>query len=97
MHHPLHAAATPDTLKASSLRIALVTETFAPEVNGVAMTLGRLVQGLLARGHQVEVVRPRQPGPADSGAPDPWQSSRWRSSRGCTATTPVRCSRRMAG
>ena len=27
------------------LRIALVTETFLPEVNGVAMTLGRLVTG----------------------------------------------------
>jgi glycosyltransferase involved in cell wall biosynthesis len=44
----------------SSLRIALVTETFAPEVNGVAMTLGHLVQGLLRRGHAVQLVRPRQ-------------------------------------
>ncbi len=48
-----------------SLRIALVTETFAPEVNGVAMTLGRLVDGLLQRGHAVQVVRPRQPGADD--------------------------------
>ncbi len=46
----------------SSLRIALVTETFPPEVNGVAMTLGRLVEGLLQRGHAVQIVRPRQPG-----------------------------------
>lgn len=44
----------------SCLRIALVTETFAPEVNGVAMTLGRLVDGLLARGHSVQLVRPCQ-------------------------------------
>jgi glycosyltransferase involved in cell wall biosynthesis len=44
----------------SSLRIAIVTETFPPEVNGVAMTLGRIVQGLLHRGHAVQVVRPRQ-------------------------------------
>jgi hypothetical protein len=29
-------------------------------VNGVAMTLGRMVQGLLARGHRVSLVRPRQ-------------------------------------
>ncbi|WP_221032981.1 glycosyltransferase family 4 protein [Actomonas aquatica] len=42
------------------MRITLVTETFRPEVNGVAMTLGRLVDGLRERGHVVEVVRPRQ-------------------------------------
>lgn len=42
------------------MRIALVTETYPPEVNGVAMTLSRLVGGLRARGHEVEVVRPRQ-------------------------------------
>jgi glycosyltransferase involved in cell wall biosynthesis len=46
--------------KPASLRIAVVTETFAPEVNGVAMTLGRVVDGLLQRGHAVQVVRPRQ-------------------------------------
>ena len=44
----------------TSLRIAIVTETFPPEVNGVAMTLGRIVEGLLQRGHAVQVVRPRQ-------------------------------------
>ncbi len=42
------------------MRLTLVTETFPPEVNGVAMTLGRLVAGLAHRGHQVQVVRPRQ-------------------------------------
>jgi glycosyltransferase involved in cell wall biosynthesis len=42
------------------MRIALVTETYPPEVNGVAMTLSRLVGGLRARGHEVQVVRPRQ-------------------------------------
>jgi glycosyltransferase involved in cell wall biosynthesis len=45
---------------AEVLRISLVTETWPPEINGVAMTLGRLVDGLAARGHRVEVVRPRQ-------------------------------------
>ena len=44
----------------ASLRIAIVTETFPPEVNGVAMTLGRIVEGLLQLGHAVQVVRPRQ-------------------------------------
>ncbi|MCF3652147.1 glycosyltransferase family 1 protein [Synoicihabitans lomoniglobus] len=37
-----------------------MTETFLPEVNGVAMTLGRLVGGLRERGFDVEVIRPRQ-------------------------------------
>lgn len=43
-----------------SLRIDFITETFPPEVNGVAMTVGRLVDGLRRRGHQVTVFRPRQ-------------------------------------
>ncbi|MBI3526151.1 MAG: glycosyltransferase family 1 protein [Betaproteobacteria bacterium] len=42
------------------LRIALVTETYPPEINGVAMTLGRMVDGLLRRGHAIQLVRPRQ-------------------------------------
>ncbi|MCP8463220.1 glycosyltransferase family 1 protein [Pseudomonas sp. ZM23] len=42
------------------LRIALISETFPPEINGVANTLGRLAAGLLRRGHQIQVVRPRQ-------------------------------------
>jgi glycosyltransferase involved in cell wall biosynthesis len=42
------------------LQVALVTETYAPEVNGVAMTLGRLTAGLIERGHRVRIVRPRQ-------------------------------------
>jgi glycosyltransferase involved in cell wall biosynthesis len=42
------------------LRIALVTETYPPEINGVAMTLGRMVEGLSQRGHHIQVVRPRQ-------------------------------------
>lgn len=44
----------------SQLRIALVTETYPPEINGVAMTLGRMVDGLLQRGHAVQLIRPRQ-------------------------------------
>ena len=42
------------------LRIACVTETYPPEVNGVAMTMARLVEGLQQRGHFVALVRPRQ-------------------------------------
>lgn len=42
------------------LHIALVTETWRPEINGVAMTLGHLTDGLRQRGHRFTLVRPRQ-------------------------------------
>ncbi|MDY7559058.1 glycosyltransferase family 1 protein [Pseudomonas sp. 10B1] len=42
------------------LHVTLITETFPPEINGVANTLGRLCDGLRLRGHRVELVRPRQ-------------------------------------
>ena len=42
------------------MRYAIVTETYPPEVNGVALTVHGLETGLRARGHQVDVVRPRQ-------------------------------------
>jgi UDP-2,3-diacylglucosamine pyrophosphatase LpxH/glycosyltransferase involved in cell wall biosynthesis len=38
------------------MHIEIVTDTFAPDVNGVAMTLGRLTEGLRRRGHQVHVT-----------------------------------------
>jgi glycosyltransferase involved in cell wall biosynthesis len=44
------------------MKIALVTETWPPEINGVAMTLSRLTAGLRVRGHRVDLVRPRQAG-----------------------------------
>jgi glycosyltransferase involved in cell wall biosynthesis len=44
------------------LRIAVVTETYPPEINGVAMTMGRLVEGLLAKNHHIRLIRPRQVG-----------------------------------
>jgi glycosyltransferase involved in cell wall biosynthesis len=40
--------------------ICIVTETYSPEVNGVAMTLSHLVKGLRRQGHAVSVVRPRR-------------------------------------
>ncbi|WP_230970988.1 glycosyltransferase family 4 protein [Nitrogeniibacter aestuarii] len=51
------------------LRVAVVTETYPPEVNGVAMTTGRLVSQLIEMGHIVTLVRPRQ-GAADIPAQD---------------------------
>ena len=44
----------------AQLFISIVTETYPPEVNGVAMTTARLVVGLMRRGHRICLVRPRQ-------------------------------------
>jgi len=54
-------------LRRGPLELALVTETFPPEVNGVAMTVGRLVEAMERRGHRVFLIRPRQ-GAADCAA-----------------------------
>lgn len=42
------------------MRYAIVSETYPPEINGVALTVQGLEQGLRARGHEVGLVRPRQ-------------------------------------
>ena len=52
------------------LRVAVVTETYPPEINGVAMTLGRMVTALQARDHDIQLIRPRQ-GPEDIPADMP--------------------------
>ncbi len=44
------------------MRIAMVTETYPPEVNGVARTIGLMAEGLAKRGHAIQLVRPRQNG-----------------------------------
>jgi glycosyltransferase involved in cell wall biosynthesis len=46
------------------MRYAIVTETYPPEVNGVALTVQGLETGLRSRGHAVQVIRPRQPADA---------------------------------
>ncbi|UPG96143.1 glycosyltransferase family 4 protein [Luteibacter aegosomatissinici] len=43
------------------MRVGIVTETYAPDVNGVAMTVQSLARGLLRRGHAVDLVRPIHP------------------------------------
>jgi glycosyltransferase involved in cell wall biosynthesis len=47
-------------MRRGGLRLTLVTETFPPEVNGVARTLGRWVEEFRSRGHRVQVIRPRR-------------------------------------
>ncbi|KQV60192.1 glycoside hydrolase [Pelomonas sp. Root1217] len=46
------------------MRIAYVTETFPPEINGVALTAERALRHLRDVGHDVQLIRPRQPGEA---------------------------------
>jgi glycosyltransferase involved in cell wall biosynthesis len=48
------------TLRAmtTSLHIELITETYPPDVNGVALTVQALEHGLRALGHRVALVRP---------------------------------------
>jgi glycosyltransferase involved in cell wall biosynthesis len=41
------------------MKISLVTDTYLPEVNGVTTVLATMRQGLLARGHAVQVIAPR--------------------------------------
>lgn len=53
----------------TQLRIAVVTETYPPEINGVAITLKRVVDGLRTRDHMVQLVRPRQAKEASQGTP----------------------------
>src|SRR5690606_32993007 len=52
----LQASVKPETC----MRYTIVTETYPPEVNGVALTVQELERGLRARGHDVELVRPRR-------------------------------------
>ncbi|MFY2764468.1 glycosyltransferase family 4 protein [Arenimonas sp. MALMAid1274] len=47
----------------------LVTETYPPDVNGVALTVQALEQGLRGLGHTVGLVRPQRD--EDSSRPDP--------------------------
>ena len=42
------------------LRIAIVTETWPPEINGVALSMMQLCQGLQRLGHKILLVRPIQ-------------------------------------
>lgn len=42
------------------MRIGIISETYPPEINGVALTVHGLAAGLAARGHDIDLVRPRQ-------------------------------------
>lgn len=53
------------------MRIAVITETYPPEVNGVALTVHGLVARMAADGHELMLVRPRQPGVSALPLPQP--------------------------
>ena len=57
------------------MRIAYVTETWPPELNGVSLTVERTVRYLRSRGHLVELIRPRQPDEAPLDAGDEFRSA----------------------
>lgn len=46
------------------LRVAIVSETYPPEVNGVALTVHALEEGLRSLGHPLQVIRPCRAGEA---------------------------------
>lgn len=50
-----------------NLRVAMVTETYPPEINGVSLTIEKLARGMQDRNHDIQVIRPRQ-------AQDDWQT-----------------------
>lgn len=50
----------------ASLRIGLFTDTYAPQVNGVSISLQLVSEGLTRRGHQVTVFAPNFPGYKDN-------------------------------
>lgn len=56
------------------MRIALVSDTYLPEVNGVTTVLATMRAGLLARGHAVQVIAPSYgaPGPDERGVVRRW-------------------------
>ncbi|MEB3767059.1 glycosyltransferase family 1 protein [Acinetobacter sp. MD2] len=57
--HNVHAIQLP-RVSDQKLKIAMVTETWPPELNGVAQSLMYLCQGLQNKGHQILLIRPEQ-------------------------------------
>src|ERR1700712_3037346 len=54
------------------MHIAYVTETFPPELNGVALTVERTVRHLREHGHAVQLIRPRQADEPALDTADEW-------------------------
>lgn len=52
------------------LNIAIVSETWPPEINGVALSVMQLAKGLQERGHRILLVRPDQKHQSSEFTPD---------------------------
>ncbi len=52
------------------LKIAIVTETWPPEINGVALSLLQLCKGLQQKGHKILLIRPEQKVPCHDFTPN---------------------------
>src|SRR6202012_4843820 len=52
-----------------SMRIAIITESFAPDLNGVANTVQRVAGHLVRRGHQPLIIAPEPAATAPAARP----------------------------
>lgn len=74
MNHQIKFSPDKGNLRASGLtsdgplQIGFFTDTYIPQINGIAVSLQLLVNGLRAEGHQVTVFAPRLPDHRDSDA-----------------------------
>jgi len=57
------------------MRVTLVTDTYPPDLNPVAASVERSVQYLRAAGHEVELIRPRQPHEAPRSDASEWRTA----------------------
>lgn len=57
------------------MRIAYITETYPPEINGVSLSVEHAVRYLRSHGHSVELIRPRQHGEARRDDGEEWRTA----------------------
>jgi glycosyltransferase involved in cell wall biosynthesis len=58
-----------NTENVAPLHIEVVTDTYVPDINGVAFSLGRLCEGLRGLGHRVEIIRSGKAGESETAVP----------------------------